>query len=91
MKPRTDLQFRLLHALFSDFARAFPPTTAAQWKIALCCLFPAFLAEAEGRPIPPPAPRESTMEMDAARMNELIEMTLWLAAELGVAISHDSK
>lgn len=76
--------FRCAHALFGDFARAFPGTTAAQWKVALLCLFPAFLAEANGEPIPPPAPRESTLEMDAYRMNELIEFCLWLGAEIGV-------
>lgn len=83
--------FRCAHALFGDFARSFPGTTAAQWKIALCCLFPAFLAEAEGREIPPPAPRESTLEMDGARMNELIECMLWLGAEVGVEFRDDAK
>lgn len=76
--------FRCAHAIFNDFARAFPGTTAAQWKVALLCLFPAFLAEANGDPIPAPAPRESTLEMDGPRMNELIEMCLWLGAEVGV-------
>ena len=76
--------------MFSDFARHFPGTTATEWKIALLVLFPAFLAESEGREIPPPAPRESTMEMEAGRMNNLIEMVYWLGAEIGVEFRNDA-
>lgn len=87
----TKQQHRAAHAVFDDFARAFPPTTGRQWKEALCSLLPAFLAEAEGHPIPPPSPRRSTLEMDVSEMSNLIECCLWLGAELGVAISHEEK
>ncbi len=83
--------FRKAHAIFNDFARAFPGTTARDWKEVLCSLLPAFLAEAEGREIPPPAPRESTLEMDAWRMNDLIEMSMWLGTELGIEFKDDAK
>lgn len=74
----------MAHALFSDYARAFPGFTTSQWKEFLITIFPAFLAEAEGRPIPPPIPRESTLTMSAETMSNLIEMCLWLGAELGI-------
>ena len=85
----SQVAFKKAHAIFGDFARAFPGTTAVEWKAALLSLFPAFLAEADGDPIPPPAPRESTLSMDSARMNELIEFVTWLGVEIGVAFQHD--
>ena len=83
--------FRKLHAIFGDFARAYPGTSSAEWKEALVSLLPAFLAEAEGRPIPVSLPRESTRTMAAWRMDNLIEMCLWLGAEIGVVFKDDCK
>lgn len=81
--------FRCAHAIFGDYARAFPGTTAAQWKAALLVLWPIFAAEANGHPLPAPAPRESTLEIDGPRMNDLIECCLWLGAEVGVDFKED--
>jgi hypothetical protein len=80
-------QFRLAHAIFSDFARACPSTDQAQWKAALLVLFPIFLAEATGEPLPAPAAPESTRAMSAARMSELIAFLYWIGTEIGVVFS----
>lgn len=77
--------FRLLHAVFGDFARAFPGTTALEWKAALLTLAPAFIAQADGRPIPTLGPRRSTLELSTGEVNEAIECCMWLGAELGVS------
>lgn len=82
-------QFKKLHALYGDYARAFPGTTSAQWKEVLGSLYPAFLAEAEGRPIPEPAPRESTLAMSGHTMNDVIEFAQWLGCCIGVEFPED--
>ncbi len=89
MKPRSDQQFKLLHAVIGDIARAYPEWTAAQWKAYLITLAPSFIAEASGFPIPPPHARESTMTMDAYRMNDMIECCMWLGSEIGVEFKCD--
>lgn len=86
---RTPGQSKAAHALFTAFARHYPGTTKDEWKAALLSLFPAFLAEADGEPIPPPADVESTREMTAERCAELIEFLLWLGTEIGVSFRRD--
>lgn len=89
MKRRSDQQFKLLHAVIGSFARAYPEWSALQWKEYLLIIAQAFIAEASGYPIPMPHARESTMTMDAYRMNDMIECCLWLGSVIGVEFKCD--
>lgn len=80
---------RALNATIDAFARHFPNAPKAQLKDALLARVPLFVAEAEGRDMPPLLPRRSTLEMSGAEVVEAIACLIWLADEMGVVFSLD--
>lgn len=77
-------QHKALHAAFDALARAYPPLTARDVKQYLLTELPRYLAQAEGREIPPRTKRASTLEMSAAEVNEALAFIDWFAAGAGV-------